>query len=225
MTAEGSQGFDVTWHCHDENDQPISTPHETGTIRTTTIFIADTAPQGLTPIWTLRMKGHLQPLEEDTLYDFGLTVGGKAKLFIDGKLIVDNWTVQTWSNSFFGNGTVEEKGQCLLKKGVKHEIFIEYCNLRGPQRGEDDAQVVSQLPGLQCGAAPTIDAESEIEKAVELAKKAEVTVIVIGLNGDWESEGHDRSDLTLPGKTNELVRRVAAVNSKTVVVTQSVSLT
>jgi Glycosyl hydrolase family 3 C-terminal domain len=40
-----------------------------------------------------------------------------------------------------------------------------------------------------------------------------------------ESEGYDRTTLDLPGRTNELIRRVAEVNPKTVVVTQSVSKT
>ncbi len=37
-----------------------------------------------------------------------------------------------------------------------------------------------------------------------------------------ESEGYDRTTLDLPGRTNELIQRVAGVNSKTVVVTQAV---
>jgi beta-glucosidase len=221
-TTDGSQGFDATWHSHDEHNQPISTPAKTGQIRTTKLFIAHTFPNNLTPVWTLRLKGYFRPVEEDTLYNFGLTVTGRAKLFIDGQLVIDNWTVQTYSKSYLGHGTIEERGQFLLKKGTKHEIFIEYCNIRGPQKGEPDKQIIAQLPEVQCGAAPAIDPDEEIEKAVAIAKKTEVSVIVVGLNANWESSGYDRADLTLPGRTNELVRRVAAVNSKTIVVTQSV---
>ena len=38
-----------------------------------------------------------------------------------------------------------------------------------------------------------------------------------------ETEGYDRTTLSLPGRTDELIARAAAVNSKTVVVTQAVS--
>jgi len=43
----------------------------------------------------------------------------------------------------------------------------------------------------------------------------------VGLNADWETEGYDRTTLALPGRTDELVERIAAVNPRTIVVLQS----
>jgi beta-glucosidase len=43
-------------------------------------------------------------------------------------------------------------------------------------------------------------------------------VVVVGLNGQWESEGYDRPDLRLPGVQRELVEAVLDVNPRTVVV-------
>jgi beta-glucosidase len=45
-----------------------------------------------------------------------------------------------------------------------------------------------------------------------------VAVVVIGTSEDVESEGFDRTTLALPGRQDELVRAVAAVNPRTVVV-------
>jgi beta-glucosidase len=45
--------------------------------------------------------------------------------------------------------------------------------------------------------------------------------LCVGLNGEWDTEGQDRPDLELPGRQNELVERVAAVNPRTVVVLQT----
>jgi len=56
---------------------------------------------------------------------------------------------------------------------------------------------------------------------VEIAKEADVTILVIGLNHDWESEGHDRADMELPGLTNKLVSAVLSANPNTVIVNQS----
>jgi beta-glucosidase len=61
------------------------------------------------------------------------------------------------------------------------------------------------------------DAE-ELERAVALAAEADVAVIVVGTTEEVESEGYDRDSLALPGRQDELVRRVAAVNPRTVVV-------
>lgn len=54
--------------------------------------------------------------------------------------------------------------------------------------------------------------------AVAAAGEADVAVLVLGLNGEWETEGSDRVDMGLPGRQVELIRSVSAVNPRTVVV-------
>ena len=41
---------------------------------------------------------------------------------------------------------------------------------------------------------------------------------MVGLNGQWESEGYDRPDLALPGRQRELIEAVIEANPRTVVV-------
>jgi beta-glucosidase len=60
--------------------------------------------------------------------------------------------------------------------------------------------------------------DAEIERAVGLAREADVAVVVVGTTEEVESEGFDRDSLALPGRQDELVRRVAEANPKTVVV-------
>ena len=48
-------------------------------------------------------------------------------------------------------------------------------------------------------------------------------MVVVGTNAQWESEGHDRTVMDLPGEQDELVRRVAAANPNTVVVVNTAS--
>ncbi|GAB3687243.1 beta-glucosidase [Nocardiopsis oceani] len=66
--------------------------------------------------------------------------------------------------------------------------------------------------------APMADADTLIEEAVEAARGADAAVVVVATTADVESEGFDRSELALPGRQDELVARVAAVNERTVVV-------
>lgn len=63
--------------------------------------------------------------------------------------------------------------------------------------------------------------DQEIEHAVALAQAADLAVVVVGTTEEVESEGFDRESLALPGRQDELVRRVAAVNPRTVVVVNS----
>lgn len=78
-----------------------------------------------------------------------------------------------------------------------------------------------QVAGIRIGAFRAFDPETEIQEAVKLAKSVDTAVIVAGLNADWESEGYDRPDLSLPLLTNDLISRVAAANPNTVVVLQA----
>ena len=57
-----------------------------------------------------------------------------------------------------------------------------------------------------------------MEVAVDAARRADVAVIFAGLNETGESEGFDRTSSTCPTEQVELIRAVAAVGPRTVVV-------
>ncbi|GAA1509635.1 beta-glucosidase [Agromyces terreus] len=65
---------------------------------------------------------------------------------------------------------------------------------------------------------PGLSIDEEIELAVAAAAESDLAVVIVGTNPETESEGWDRPNLALPGRQNELVRRVAAANPRTVVV-------
>ena len=95
-------------------------------------------------------------------------------------------------------------------------------------RGEDAQIVLSHIVGPARGAGgvsfqlgllpPHRTEDEEIQRAVALAREADVAIVVVGTTAEVESEGFDRKALSLPGRQDELVRRVAEVNSTTVVV-------
>ena len=51
-----------------------------------------------------------------------------------------------------------------------------------------------------------------------MAARANLSIVVVGTNDDWESEGWDREDIDLPGDQNVLVEEVAKVSKRTIVV-------
>jgi beta-glucosidase len=67
------------------------------------------------------------------------------------------------------------------------------------------------------GAEPPSSGDP-IADAVRLATAADVALVVVGTNDQWETESEDRASMDLPGRQDELVAAVAAVNPKTVVV-------
>ncbi|MFI6363154.1 beta-glucosidase [Nocardia sp. NPDC050630] len=68
---------------------------------------------------------------------------------------------------------------------------------------------------------PQRDDDEEFAAAIQLARAAEVAVVVVGTTEQIESEGVDRTSLGLPGRQDDLVAAVAAVNPRTVVVVNS----
>jgi beta-glucosidase len=65
------------------------------------------------------------------------------------------------------------------------------------------------------------DPDRLLESAARVAAEADVAIVVVGTNARVESEGFDRTSLALPGRQDDLVRRVAAANPRTVVVVNS----
>src|SRR5205814_9095859 len=71
---------------------------------------------------------------------------------------------------------------------------------------------------MRLGIAPQSGDAALIQEAVAAATAADVAVVIVGSAEGSESEGFDRPGMSLVGRQDELVRRVAAANSNTVVV-------
>ncbi len=77
------------------------------------------------------------------------------------------------------------------------------------------------LPGLQKrvpNATVTLDDGSDPARAAQLAKDADVSIVMVG---DNQREGKDQPNLSLEGNQDALIEAVAAANPRTVVVVKS----
>ncbi|MFV8465470.1 glycoside hydrolase family 3 C-terminal domain-containing protein [Flavobacterium sp. LB1P62] len=59
---------------------------------------------------------------------------------------------------------------------------------------------------------------AKLEEAIEVAKNSDVAIVFAGSNRDYETEASDRRNLNLPFGQEELIKKIVAVNSKTIVV-------
>ena len=117
------------------------------------------------------------------------------RLFIDDKLVIDNWRKQS-----YGTRTVD----FALAPGSTHALRLEFYESTG----------IARLKLLwDAGADATADAR--MAEAVALAKQSDVAVVVAGLE---EGEFRDRAFLKLPGRQEELIQAVAATGRPVVVV-------
>ena len=61
----------------------------------------------------------------------------------------------------------------------------------------------------------------EIEAAVAAARQADIAIIFAGRNGEWDTEGADLPNMTLPGRQDALIDAVARANPNTIVALQT----
>lgn len=184
------------------------------------IFLVDYShPEIKGTLYYLELEGTFTP-EETAEFEFSLSVSGTGKIYIDDKVVVDNETTQTAGDSFFGSGTIEERGTVKMEANKGYRIVVKYGT--GPtQKFQTPGATPMGAGGLRLGAEKKVEASDELAKAVKLAKEVDQVVICAGLNSDWESEGYDRDHMDLPPYSDELIAAVTAANPNTVVVIQS----
>ena len=126
------------------------------------------------------------------------------------------------------DGTVQAQGRTPIPADPV-EAMVRPGEVRAtvPLRAGQDAELeVSLLPenwkqgpiSIRLGVVPAPDEDALLDAAVRAAGDADAAVVVVGSGPAAESEGYDRPGLALAGRQDELVRRVAAVNDRTIVV-------
>lgn len=96
--------------------------------------------------------------------------------------------------------------QVELQAGRPYALQIEYI-----------WEGTSPWRGLRIGCLPPQPTDP-LGDAAALAAQCDLAIVFAGLTAEWESEGFDRADLSLPGQQAQLIARVAAANPRTIVV-------
>lgn len=187
-------------------------------LKTEMLLIDYENPKVKSPLWYATLEGSLVA-DEDATWEFGVIVSGTANLYINGELIVDNSQKQTLGEAFFGSATVEEKGFYKLEKGKTYDFKVTFGS--SPTSKLGGGAVLLNGGALRIGGCKVIDPKAEIARAVELARDADQVIVCAGLNAEWETEGNDRVDMSLPPGLDDLITAVAKANPNTAVVMQS----
>lgn len=145
----------------------------------------------------------------------GFSAVGSGVLTVDGEVLVD------------ATGDVDgmDLGAALLAPPAMTAPVAVQANrpmdvaLRFDLSSRHVSPGLEGLFGLTVGTqADDTDADVLIAEAVDIARRADVAIVVVGTSPQIESEGFDRTDLRLPGRQDDLVAAVAAGTPTVVVV-------
>jgi len=139
-------------------------------------------------------------------WSFSIESVAATRIIIDGITVLDNADVPS-GGSFFGMGKPETIIKIAMEAEREYSFVVEVRH----------TPIGSALSGLTIGAMGPIDYD-QFGEAIDLAAKCDVSIVVVGTNDDWESEGWDRDDIDLPGKQDILIHEVAKVSKRTIVV-------
>lgn len=205
-TAGGADGFTVEYYDQPElPEDGTRVPTDSGmTHSPRAVWIAPPPGFGVGH-WSARLKATFTP-DTSGAWRLGLESAGRSVLRLDGETVLDNSDPQR-GTGFYGAGSVPIEVQWDLEAGRSYDLVIDLW-----PRSRNNPIMGAIL------RAGRPEPEDAFARAVEAAGAADVAVVVVGLNNQWESEGYDRPDLRLPGVQRELVEAVLDVNPRTVVV-------
>ncbi|MDK4704532.1 glycoside hydrolase family 3 protein [Rhizobium sp. CNPSo 4062] len=162
--------------------------------------------------FSARMTASYVPTESGE-HVFGMTNAGLAKLFVDGKLVVNGYDGWARGDNYFGTANAEQRQSIHLEAGQSYKVVVEYCSSATTEEGIN-------LTAVRFGVEKPLGEEAMLD-AVQKASDADIVLLFVGRDGEWDTEGFDLPDMRLPGRQEELIDRVAAANANTIVVLQT----
>ncbi|CAK7208385.1 hypothetical protein SBRCBS47491_000074 [Sporothrix bragantina] len=215
---DGEQGVTIDWFAGDkfEASPVLTTQH-----KNTDLFLWDSAPVAhVGPHWSAIATTFLTPTSTGKHTISFMSVGA-GQLFVDGKEVLDlrDWTEE--GEAMF-DGSIDYLVELDMEAGKAVELTVRMTNELRPVSKQKRHNSTHRYGGCRIGFKEE-DKVDYIAEAVAAAKTADVAIVVVGLDAEWESEGYDRQTMDLPfdGKQDRLVEAVLEANPRTVVVNQS----
>lgn len=212
----GNQGVDIEWYAGDKfQGKPVAIEQR----KNTDLFLWDSAPlEQVGPEWSARATTSLTPTVSGKHAISFMSVG-PGKLYIDGELALDLWNWTDEGATMF-EGSMNYIIEREMEASKPITLQVEMTNELRPVAKQKELGVTHKFGGCRIGFKQE-DKVDYIQEAVLVAKEADVAIVIVGLDAEWESEGYDRETMDLPGNQDALIREVAAANPQTIVVNQS----
>lgn len=185
-------------------DDPTAEPAYITRMGESAVRLFGSVPAGVpTGPSILTLRGSYVPTVSGR-HEVGAIVTGRPAVTVGEHAITELGQALPPGDSFFGYASAEQVATIDMMAGEPVPIDV-MLTMRRP------------FAGIRIGVRPPAD-DTMLDRAVAAARDADAAVVVVGTNDEWETEGSDRTTIALPGDQDELVRQIAAVNARTVVV-------
>jgi beta-glucosidase len=144
--------------------------------------------------YSVRWSGKLKAPESGN-YRIGVDGNDGYRLYINGESVIDSWRK-------VGRRAILTPYH--FERGMEYDIRLEFFEPAG-----------NGLISFVWNVGLSSEWKAEMDEAVKLALQSDAAVVVAGIE---EGEFRDRARLGLPGRQEELIKRVAATGKPTVVI-------
>ncbi|NWF88367.1 MAG: glycoside hydrolase family 3 C-terminal domain-containing protein [Ignavibacteriaceae bacterium] len=141
--------------------------------------------------FSVRWTGKIIP--PDTVYRIGTSCDDGSRLFLNGKLLIDDWSE---------HGEKSIITEVKLLPGVEYEIVMEYFD-----------NSLSSIARLTWDLG-----QNDFTDAKEIAAKNDAVILILGISPAISQEELDRTEIELPQVQRDLINEIASVNPNIVVV-------
>lgn len=214
----GKPGVGIEWYAGDKFEgKPVVVQRRVNT----DLFLWDSAPLNeIGPEWSAVATTYLTP-KTTGRHTVSFMSVGPGKLFVNGKLALDLWDWTEEGEAMF-DGSVDYLVEVDMEAGKPVELKVEMTNELRPIAKQKQFGITHKYGGCRIGFKEE-DQVDFLQEAVDTAKAADVAIVIVGLDAEWESEGYDRQTMDLPsdGSQDRLIEAVVKANPRTVVVNQS----
>jgi beta-glucosidase len=141
--------------------------------------------------FSVRWTGKIIP--PDTIHHIGTSCDDGSRLYLDGKLIINDWTE---------HGEKPISAEVELEPGKEYEVVFEYFE-----------------NSLGASARLTWDlGQKDFSKAKKVAARNDVVILALGISPGISQEELDRTEIELPQVQRDLIAEVASVNPHIIIV-------
>ncbi|KAI8685089.1 Beta-glucosidase [Fusarium keratoplasticum] len=214
----GKPGVNIDWFAGDKFEgSPVVIQRRTNT----DLFLWDSAPlQQVGPEWSAIATTYLTP-KTTGKHTISFMSVGPGKLYVNGQLVLDLWEWTEEGEAMF-DGSVDYLVDVDMEADKAVELRVEMTNELRPISKQKQFGITHKYGGCRIGFKEQ-DRVDYIQEAVETARAADVAVVIVGVDAEWESEGYDRQTMDLPvdGSQDRLIEAVVKANPRTIVVNQS----